>query len=128
MSKRIYISGPITGLKREEYMGNFRKAEELLRKDGYHTVNPTRKPPCRWPWLYRIMGYRATLLYDLWLLLRCDYIYKMPGWKESRGAQIESCVAYHMKIFTLPLKVREVYDKKICKWQEKRKETLKIEN
>ena len=114
MSKRIYLSGQISGLCREEYTANFAKAEELLRKDGYQVVNPTRTILSRWP-LCRWAKYRHYLIYDIWLLLHCDYIYKLPGWKESRGAQIESCVAFHMKIFTLPLKVRDVYDKKVAK-------------
>ena len=128
MSKRIYISGKISGLCREEYTANFAKAEEMLKKDGYRVVNPTRSILGRWPWLYRLVGYRLTLLYDLWLLLRCDYIYKLPGWRGSRGAQIESCVAYHMKIYTLPLKVRDAYDKKMAKAMAKNHEEFSRKN
>ena len=32
-------------------------------------------------------------------MLRCDMIYKIPGWQQSRGANIESCVAYHLNVW-----------------------------
>jgi hypothetical protein len=90
---RIYISGPISGREREEYMRQFREAEDYLRSEGFQTVNPTRLLPCRWPWVYRLLGYRLTLLYDLFFLMRCQGIYMLDGWKQSRGARIEHCVA-----------------------------------
>ena len=100
---RVYISGPMSGLEREHYLEIFKRAEQSLRAQGYtKVVNPIRVWVCRWPWLYRIVGYRLTLLYDLWLLMRCDLIYKLPGWQQSRGANIESCVAYHFKIYPVP--------------------------
>ena len=100
---RVYISGPMSGLEREHYLEIFKRAEQSLRSQGYtKVVNPIRVWACRWPWLYRIVGYRLTLLYDLWLLMRCDLIYKLPGWQQSRGANIESCVAYHFKIHPVP--------------------------
>lgn len=100
---RVYISGPMSGLEREHYLEIFKRAEQSLRAQGYtKVVNPIRVWACRWPWLYRIVGYRLTLLYDLWLLMRCDLIYKLPGWQQSRGANIESCVAYHFKIHPVP--------------------------
>jgi hypothetical protein len=101
--KKVYISGPMSGLERGLYLEMFRRAEQSLRDRGYQRiVNPIRVWACRCPWLYRIVGYRLTLLYDLWLLMRCDLIYKLPGWRDSRGANIESCVAYHFKIYPVP--------------------------
>ena len=117
---RVYISGPMSGLTRKEYLRNFREAEKELRaKDYTRIVNPIHVWACRWPWLYRIVGYRLTLLYDLWLLTRCDLIYKIPGWQESRGANIESCVAYHFKIWPVPKSDIAKLDKKLAKLQEK---------
>lgn len=54
---------------------------------------PTRLLPCRWSWVYRLMGYRLTLLYDLFFLMRCQGVYMLDGWKQSRGARIERYVA-----------------------------------
>ena len=120
MSKRVYISGQMSGLPREEYLARFAKAEELLKEQGYTVVNPTKFFICRYLWAYRIVGYVGALLYDLWRLNKCDLIYKMPGWKESHGANIESCWAYHQNICLLYTKTREKIDKKMAKYIEKR--------
>lgn len=37
----------------------------------------------------------------------------MPRWQQSRGANIESCVAYHFKIWPVRQKVIEKLDKKM---------------
>ena len=93
--KRIYISGPMSGLTRDEYLRNFREAEKELMAKGYtRIVNPIRVWACRWPWLYRIVGYRLTLWYDIQLLKRCDAIYLMNGWYDSKGAIREYFVAW----------------------------------
>ena len=117
----------MSGLEREQYLELFRRAERSLRAQGYtKVVNPIRVWACLWPWLYRIVGYRLTLLYDLWLLTRCDLIYKLPGWQQSRGANIESCVAYHFKIWPVPQSDIKKLDKRLAKlmekWNTKKKE------
>lgn len=117
---RVYISGPMSNLSREQYLELFKRAEESLRAQGYRKiVNPIRVWACRWPWLYKIIGYRLTLLYDLWLLMRCDQIYKLPGWRDSKGANIESCVAYHFKIWPVPENQTKKLDKRLAKLMEK---------
>ena len=69
--------------------------------------------------LERLVGkeiaYRIVLLYDIILLLRCDIIYKIPGWQQSRGANIESCVAYHFKIWPMSKDVISKIDKRMEK-------------
>lgn len=97
--KRIYISGPITGEPRKKNMKRFAVAEKILRAHGYDVINPTKVWACRWPWLYKIVGYKLTLLYDLWLLLtKADGIINLPGWHTSRGSIIEDNVSmwFHM--------------------------------
>ena len=111
ITERIYISGPMSGLTREEYTRRFNYVEGKLRELGYRDIiNPTRLFISK-PWVYRIMGYRLTLLYDLWLLMHCQRIYKMPGWKQSRGANIESCVAFHFSVSVVQKPTREQLDK-----------------
>ena len=105
MSKRrIYISGPMTGIEPREYRRRFREAEAILRRHGYGCINPCRVWPCRFPWLYRLMNallgkrltYAVILTYDLILLMtRADGIAMLPGWQASRGAQIENYVSMH---------------------------------
>lgn len=74
MKKKIYISGPITGLERHVYLKNFDDAELKLRAMGYKVINPTKLLPSRFLWIYKIIGYKLTLLYDIWHLLNCDGI------------------------------------------------------
>lgn len=113
--KKVYLSGRISGLARKEYMQYFHVAEDLLTKEGYKVVNPTRFVMCRYLWLYRILGYTLTLLYDLWRLSQCDLIYKLPGWRQSKGANIESCFAYHQHIWPVPQTVALFVDRSIDK-------------
>jgi len=102
--RRIYISGPMTGIEPREYRRRFREAERILRRHGYGCINPCRVWACRWPWIYRLMeralgkrwAYAVVLCYDLLLLMtRADGIAMLPGWQASRGAQIENYVARH---------------------------------
>lgn len=110
--ERVYICGRISSLPRKEYMEQFALAESILRRCGYTPVNPTRyMPQC----LYKIVGYKLTLLFDLWLLSRCDYIIKLPCWRQSRGANIESCWAFHFKVWPLPLRWREIIVNEVTK-------------
>ena len=124
----MYISGEMSGLTRQEYLARFHKAELLLQDAGFITVNPARFLPARWEWLYKLMGRELTLLYDLWRLNQCQYIYKIPGWKASRGANIESCWAYHTDIWALPTTLREKIDKRMMKFIGIRETTEKEEN
>lgn len=102
----------MSDMPRQHYLERFALVERKLRELGYdNIVNPTRVWACRWPWLYRLVGYRLTLLYDLWLLMRCQRIYKIPGWKESRGANIESAVAYNFNLFLIGKPDRTVIDR-----------------
>ena len=105
MSKRrIYLSGPMTGIKPREYRRRFREAAAILRRHGYGCINPCRVWACRFPWIYKAMefclghskAYALILAYDLILLMtRADGIAMLPGWQASRGAQIENFVARH---------------------------------
>lgn len=102
-NNRIYISGPISGRTREEYMRHFREAEEYLRDEGLKPVNPTRFFLCRlYGLLEKIVGgqtaYRTVLVYDLWRMLRCQGVYMLEGWQMSRGACVEHDVAEHFNI------------------------------
>ena len=104
----------MTGLPREEYMRQFRIADAVLAKHGYGSINPTRVWACRWPWLYRIVGYKLTLLYDLWLLItRADGIVFLPNWVTSRGANIEKAVSDWFYLMGVSNEVREAIDRSI---------------
>ena len=117
MSKRkIYISGPMTGIEPREYRRRFREAEVILRRHGYGCINPCRVWPCRFTWLYRLMNallgrrltYAVILAYDLILLMtRADGIAMLPGWQASRGANIENFVSMHFPMMGISREVTE---------------------
>ena len=116
MKRRIYISGPMTGIEPREYRRRFREAETILRRHGYGCINPCRVWPCRFPWLYLLMNallgkrltYAVILAYDLILLMtRADGIAMLPGWQASRGAQIENYTARHFPMMGISRQVAE---------------------
>jgi len=116
MKRRIYLSGPMSGVERADYVRRFRDAERILRRHGYGCINPCRVWACRWPWIYRamewVLGKRLTyaviLAYDLLLLMtRADGIAMLPGWQASRGAQIENYVSHHFPMMGISREVRD---------------------
>ena len=120
MKRKIYLSGPMTGIEPREYRRRFREAETILRRNGYGCINPCRVWPCRFPWLYRLMNallgkrltYAVILAYDLILLMiRADGIAMLPGWEQSRGAQIENYVSQHFWMQGISKAVTEEIDK-----------------
>jgi hypothetical protein len=89
----IYISGAISGLPRQEYIKRFADAEQELIKQGYKVLNPTKLLPSRHLWVYGMLGYKITLLYDIWHLMKCEGIYMIDGWENSKGARLEKATA-----------------------------------
>jgi len=114
--RKIYLSAQMSGMERSEYMRRFSEAEKILRRHGYGVINPCRVWVCRWPWIYRAMeyclghskAYALILAYDLILLMtRADGIAMLPGWEQSRGAQIENYVASHFPMMGISKAVTE---------------------
>jgi len=118
--RRIYLSGGMSGVERADYVRRFHEAERILRRHGYGCINPCRVWPCRFPWLYRLMecalgkrlAYAVVLCYDLLLLMtRADGIAMLPGWRASRGAQIENYTARHFPMMGISRQASEEIDK-----------------
>ena len=116
MKRKIYLSGPMTGCERADYVRRFGEAERILRRHGYGCINPCRVWACRFQWIYRAMewvlgkrlAYAAVLCYDLLLLMtRADGIVMLPGWQASRGAQIENYVARYFPMMGISRDARE---------------------
>lgn len=102
MEYKIYISGKITGLSHEKALANFKNAEdEILKKQiiipavsakntSLSFVNPmtlNHKPNSEWE------DYMIT---DIAELFKCDAIYMLENWRESKGARIEYHIAREM--------------------------------
>ena len=102
--QRTYISGPISGLSREEYLKRFKDAKDFLEKAGHkHIVSPVNTWACRWLWIYRIIGYKLMLLYDIFLLLTCREMVLLRDWEKSKGCQAEKSVADAVGIHVVSL-------------------------
>lgn len=110
--KKVYISGPMSGLDREEYMQRFMLAEDKLQlrmtepDQQLRVVNPINVWACKFPWFYNLLvkllgstiTYQLILLYDLCLLMRCTDILMLRGYDQSKSSCIERFVATKMGI------------------------------
>ena len=90
--KKIYISGPISGLPLETVYNNFTNVEAQLLEQGYEVVNPLNNG------LSTNATWEEHMRADLRLLLDCDAIYMLEGWEKSRGARIEYALAVDLKM------------------------------
>lgn len=97
----------MTGLSRSEIKYRFGVAELKLQHEDWDVCNPIRVWAFRFPWLYRAMelclgkqrAYDLVLLYDLWLVRKCDRLHLIGGdWMSSPGALAEMAFAKAMKI------------------------------
>ena len=80
---KIYISGPITGVV--GYMKVFNEAEEILTEKGHTVVNPARVnadlPEGTTHEEYMKMSF---VMSDM-----CEMMMVLPGWRESKGCNME---------------------------------------
>jgi hypothetical protein len=96
----------MSGLPEFIWWNRFRLAQyELEAKHGnVKVVNPADTIIAKHPWLYKIVGYRLTLAYDLWLMKHCTHIYMVgDDWQQSRGARLERMKARKWNIKELKL-------------------------
>ena len=80
--KRIYLCGPMTGIKDFNYPA-FNAETKRLRALGYEVVNPAEIVTDKsTPW-------QAAMKKDIAALMTCDSIVFLAGWENSLGANIE---------------------------------------
>lgn len=90
--RNIYISGRVTGEAIGSVIAKFHAAERKIRRFGFTPVSPLDNGlPFEAEWADH-MGR------DIALLLKCDAIYLLPDYEQSRGAQIELCVALQLRM------------------------------
>lgn len=83
--KKVYLSGPITGIK--NYKGLFLFAEELAKMcDVSRIFNPASQIPDS-------LGYEDAMKRCVAALAEYDTIMLLPGWTVSKGAKIEHDIA-----------------------------------
>lgn len=96
--KRVYVSGPMTGMPDFNYPA-FNAAAAQLRAAGYEVVNPAELDandtgPMTWEQYMRR---------DIKALMDCDGLALLPGWRNSRGALLESFLARALGFDVRPL-------------------------
>ena len=83
--KKVYLSGPITGIK--NYKGLFLFAEEIVRMcDAARIFNPASQIPDS-------LGYEQAMKRCVAALAEYDTIMLLPGWHISKGARLEHDIA-----------------------------------
>lgn len=98
MSRKLYLSGPMTGLPNLNREA-FAVAAKKLRKKGYKVVNPPeldRNSPQR--------SWEGCLRRDIREMLECDKIATLAGWRRSKGANLEVYIGKQLKYFIAPVK------------------------
>lgn len=93
--KRIYIAGPMTGVPRFN-RPKFEQAARILRAQGWTVESPVE--------IAAVFGSDNTIVTtpgmldavieaELAALAKCDAIYLLAGWEDSRGAKSELWLA-----------------------------------
>jgi hypothetical protein len=88
----VYISGKVTGLDIEISKQLFQDAETKLIELGYEVINPLKLPNDHDKTWESYM--RVCITY----LTKCDAIYMIDGWENSKGANLEYYLAYELKL------------------------------
>lgn len=102
--KKIYLSGPMTGLPDLNFPA-FNAAASALRAKGLHVINPAEiNPEGEKTW-------HACMRADIKALCDCDEIALLPGWENSAGAHVELNLAHRlgMRVVALEALIDEVY-------------------
>ncbi len=94
---KLYISGPMTGIKEHNYPAFF-KAERKLLAAGYEVSNPAQY----------VAKFGETwedcLRRDIKDLMDCQGVAILKGWGDSRGALLETDIARRLNMPILPVK------------------------
>ena len=85
-TRRVYIAGPMTGLP-EFNFPLFNSTAALLRAQGWHVENPAEHG------LVEGATWEDYLRYDIGRLATCSTVYLLPGWENSKGANLEVHIA-----------------------------------
>lgn len=93
----------MSGLHHDIWWVRFIWRECEVSRKGYEVVNPARSIIACFR-LYKIIGYRLTLWYDLRMLKRCTHICMVGNdWHLSRGSRLERMKAREWNIKLLEI-------------------------
>jgi len=84
---RLYVAGPMSGIAEHNYP-QFCEITKLLRDQGYEVFNPAENNDGD------VSQRRAFYMrIDIPALMACEAVVVLPGWQESRGANLEVWIA-----------------------------------
>lgn len=86
--RRVYLSGPMTGLPELNFPA-FHAAAARLRADGLSVVNPAEIGAAGMTW-------EQCMRADIKALCDCDAVMLLPGWESSKGAHLELHLAHRL--------------------------------
>lgn len=86
-NKRIYISGPITGIP-EYNKPAFDSAEKKINEMGLIPISPFRLGV-----VSKHKSWQDYMREDIKALMDCDAVYLLPGYEKSKGAMEEKRIA-----------------------------------
>lgn len=89
MKPHLYISGPMSGLPDLNFPA-FHEAARLLRAAGYTVTNPAELDEQD---AGKTLTWEQYMRRDIKALMDCDGVALLPGWTESRGANLETEIA-----------------------------------
>lgn len=91
---KIYVAGAMSNLPDHGHPA-FHAAADLLRSLGHEVVSPAEQGyPLDKPWAWYLRR-------DIPLLLECDAVAVLDGWRVSRGARLEVHVARELGLAVL---------------------------
>ena len=93
---RVYIAGPMSGIKDMNFPA-FHAAAAELRALGHEVVNPAElNPDPGKPWI-------ECMRVDITQLVTCDAVVLLSGYQHSPGAMIERNLAHSLGLLVMPL-------------------------
>lgn len=98
-NNKVFISGKVSGTDLEETKRKFTSAERVAERYfriefGYYpknVINPTQLG------LTNADSWLMCMIVCIWHLLKCNTIFMLSDWKESRGARIEHRIAKFLR-------------------------------
>lgn len=107
MSRKIYISGPISGMPAGNIQA-FMDAEKKIKDFGDVPVNPIligieAESHPGFDDMNQSDQWEIYMRYDIRELMLCDCAVFLPGWKASHGAMVEYALCQEVGIETLEI-------------------------
>ena len=87
---KVYISGKMRGMDEEESRRLFSEAQKQLEQQGFDAINPWNLEDEK---MKVCQEWADFIIYDLYILKKCDMIFMLQNWHDSWGAQVEYAFA-----------------------------------